>query len=80
MQKKVQVKMAFKSFSVFLTKKNIKKADRLCIKFCSPLDITVQQILNSPISKSVPSYSFGPSIFREYLNSQVRINLMVTKT
>ena len=59
--KKVPLKMAFKSYSFYL--KKIKKADLLCMTFCSTADTSVQQVLQLSISKSVFIYSAPRSHF-----------------
>ena len=58
---KVQISSAFKIYSFSVANKN-QKADRLCMKFSSTSNASVQQVTQPPISKSMPPYSFIRSI------------------
>ena len=58
---KVQISSAFKIYSFSVASKN-QKADRLCMKFSSTSNASVQQVTQPPISKSMPPYSFIRSI------------------
>ena len=54
---KMQIKRAFQNYS-FLSpkkKKKKKKTDRLCIKFSSTPNKSVQKVPQRPISKSMPT-------------------------
>ena len=74
---KVQVKLAFKSY--FLSLKSNKKADRLCMKFSSTSNTSVQSCLYLLTQNQCPHFLLSPLLFKEYLNPQVRINKMANK-
>ena len=50
-----------------------KKVIRLCMRFSSVPNRSVQQHPQAPISKSTPLYSAASFFFKEFLNPQVRI-------
>ena len=47
--------------AIFFSTKNIKKADRLCMKFSSTPNTSVQQMPHPPFSKLTPPYFVTPS-------------------
>ena len=70
---KVQIKKAFKDYDYFfVTKKNNKKADILCIKFSSTFGVSVQRWL-FPYFKIIAPIFCCFIFFEECLNPQVRI-------
>ena len=71
---RMQIKRAFQNYS-FLSpkkKKKKKKKDRLCIRFSSTPNKSVQQVPQHPISKSMPTQNVAP-LFQSISQPQIRI-------
>ena len=69
---KMQIKRAFQNYSFFVTKKKKKKTDRLCIKFSSTPNKSVQKVPQRPISKSMPTQNVA-TLFQSISQPQIRI-------